>query len=137
MKRTKIFSISVVLALIFFALASRAGILIGGYTLVNITTSQTNSPSFSTNVAYAYIPQVTVTNASISATNSYYGVFRFSLDGGITFFTNNSPVFTPTNLTASQYVIPAQSASIPIVIQFLFVTNTVNTGIIGVGLTSP
>ncbi len=125
--------------LIFLALVcgARAGYLFGGVSLTTITTAQSNSPSFYTNSGYIYAPQVTVTNANLSASNSYSGLLRFSIDGGSTWFTNNSPVFIPTNSAGQTYVIQAQSFQFPVIEQMLVITNTANTGLIQINATSP
>ena len=117
-------------------ICAQAGILFGGFTLTTVTTAQTNSASFYTNTGYIYLPQVTITNNTLSISNAYQGYFRWSFDG-ITFYTNNSPIFIPTNTTAATYVVPQQSVALPIIVQMLAITNSANTGTIQVGATSP
>jgi len=135
MKRMKLFAISLFAACL--AASASAGVLIGGFALTTIITQQTNSPSFATNTAYVYIPQITVTNDVLSIPGAFTGMFRFSLDGGNTFFTNSSPVWTNTYTSATNTVFPAQSAAVPIIIQMLAITNVANTAAIKLGVTSP
>jgi hypothetical protein len=115
--------------------AARAGYLFGGMTLSTITTAQTNSPTFITNNAYVTIPALSVTNNALSITNAYIGVFRYSPDNGTTWFTNSSPVFTPTQTGATNYPINAQSFAIPLEFQMLAITNAANTSVINIGVT--
>ena len=117
-------------------LSAQAGILFGGFTLTTINTAQTNSASFYTNTGYIYLPRVTITKNTLAISNAYQGYFRWSFDG-VTFYTNNSPIFIPTNTAAATYVVPQQSVALPIIVQMLAITNIANTGSIQVGATSP
>ena len=116
---------------------ARAGFLFGGVSLTTITTAQTNSPAFYTNSGYIFAPQVTITNAALSISNAYIGLFRFSIDNGTTWFTNSSPVFIPTNTAAMTYVIQPQTFQFPVIEQMLAITNTANTAAISLSATSP
>lgn len=120
-----------------FVFAANAGQLFGSFQLTTLTTAQSNSPPFYTNLASVFIPSCSVTNVALSISNAYIGVYRFSLDGGSTYFTNGSPVFIPTNTAAATYAIPGQFVQIPIIIEMLAITNTANTGTIQLGVTSP
>ena len=132
----KRFFIFLILALVCFgAVESRAGILIGS--LSPITTALTNSATFQTNTAYLSVPQISVSNNGLAITNAYTGSFRFSIDGGTTFFTNNSPQFNPASTNAGTYAINAQTIQIPIMVQMIATTNAANTSTIQIGVTSP
>ena len=102
-----------------------------------VSTATTNSTTFMTNTAAVYVPQVTVSNNGLAITNAYTGAFRFSIDNGSTWFTNNSPIFTPTATNAASYTIAAQVIQIPIQVQLLATTNAANTTAIQLGATSP
>lgn len=102
-----------------------------------ITTAATNSATFMTNTALVYLPQVTISNNGLAITNAYTGAFRFSIDNGTTWFTNNSPIFTPTSTNAASYTIASQVVSIPIQVQLLATTNAANTLALQLGATSP
>jgi hypothetical protein len=125
------------LALMAFlsGIESRAAILIGS--LSPITTATTNSPTFATNTAYVSLPQISVSNNGLAISNAYNGSFRFSIDNGTTWFTNNSPQFNPATTNAGVTVILAQTVQIPIQVQMLATTNTANTSTIQIGVTSP
>ena len=123
--------------LLAVSMPALAGFLYGGVSLITVTTAQTNSPTFYTNTGYVYAPGITITNNTLSATNSYCGLFRFSIDNGTTWFTNNSPVFIPTNTAAAQYSIPSQSFQFPVLEQMLVITNTANTLPIQINATTP
>ena len=123
------------LAVFLAGIDARAAILIGS--LSPITTLTTNSTTFQTNTAYVSIPQITVSNNGLSITNAYNGSFRFSIDNGNTWFTNNSPQFNPATTNAGVTVITAQTVQIPIAVQMLATTNTANTSTISIGVTSP
>ena len=123
------------LAVFLAGIDARASILIGS--LSPITTLTTNSTAFQTNTAYVNIPQITVSNNGLSITNAYNGSFRFSIDNGNTWFTNNSPQFNPATTNAGVTVITAQTVQIPIAIQMLATTNTANTSTISIGVTTP
>ncbi len=123
--------------LLAVSIPAMAGFLFGGVSLLTVVTAQTNGPTFYTNSGYIYAPQITVTNATLSATNSYVGVFRFSVDNGTTWFTNSSPAFYPTNTVGQTYVIQAQSIQYPVLEQLLVITNTANTIPIQINATSP
>ena len=123
------------LAVFLAGIDARAAILIGS--LSPITTLTTNSTTFQTNTAYVNIPQITVSNNGLSITNAYNGSFRFSIDNGNTWFTNNSPQFNPATTNAGVTVITAQTVQIPIAVQMLATTNTANTSTISIGVTSP
>jgi hypothetical protein len=101
--------------------------LFGGVSLLTIITAQTNSSCFYTNAGYIYVPSVGVTNATLSATNSYAGLLQFSVDNGTTWFTNSSGTWYPTNTIGQGYLIPAQSIPYPILMRFLIITNVANT----------
>jgi hypothetical protein len=105
--------------------------------LSTITTATTNSATFLTNTAAVYMPQVTISNNGLAITNAYTGAFRFSIDNGSTWFTNNSPIFTPTSTNAASYTIAGQVIQIPILIQLSATTNAANTTTIQLGATSP
>jgi hypothetical protein len=124
-----------VLAAVLAGVNSPAAILIGS--LSTITTAQTNSTTILTNTSYVSIPQVTVSNNVLAITNAYSGLFRFSIDNGTTWFTNNSPVFIPTATNAASYTVYAQTVQIPIQIQLVAITNTANTSTIQIGVTTP
>jgi len=129
--------LALLILLFVFALLltpARAGILIGS--LTTITTAQTNSPTFVTNNAYISIPQVTISNNGLSATNSYTGCFRWSLDG-TTFFTNNTPIFNPSVTNAGSVTIAPQVVTVPVYVQMLAITNPAAVGAIQLGVTSP
>src|ERR1017187_1880216 len=114
------FSFLLVAAMLFCAVESRAGIIIGNFTLTTITTAQSNTVPVFTNTAYFYIPQiVTITNNTLSISNAYIGMFRYSPDNGTTWFTNNCPVFIPTNAAAMTYTIGAQQFQVPMVMELL------------------
>ena len=102
-----------------------------------ITTAFTNSATFTTNTAALYLPQVTLSNNGLAITNAYTGAFRFSIDNGTTWFTNNSPLFIPTVTNAASYTIAAQVVSVPIQVQLIATTNTANTSVIQIGATTP
>lgn len=121
-------------ALLAPAASSRATIFLGS--LSTITTAQTNTTTILTNTAAINLPQITVSNGALSATNSYAGFFRWSFDGS-TWFTNASPVFYPAVTTAGSSTIAAQTVSVPIQVQLLAITNAANTGTITLGVTSP
>jgi len=130
----KIFSL---LAVLFLLVAtSRAGIIFGS--LSAITTAQTNSATFMTNTAYVTIPQIFVSNNGLAITNAYTGYFRFSIDGGTTFYTNNSPAFVPTVTNAATATVYSQTIAIPVLVQMLAITNPVvgNTQV-QIGVTTP
>ena len=131
----KLISFAVVIAVLAVTFSAHAGYLFGGMTLSPITTAQTNSPTFITNNAYVSIPALSVTNNALAITNAYIGVFRYSPDNGTTWFTNSSPVFTPTQTGATNYPLSAQSFSIPLQFQMLAITNTANTSTINIGVT--
>ena len=134
----KKFLFLLVLLSAFAALSeARAGILIG--TLSPIVTSQTNTPTFQTNTAYVSLPQITVSNGAMAISNAYTGSFRFSIDNGTTWFTNNSAQFQPTTNAAASYVIAAQTVQIPIQVQMTAITNVTgaNNVQITLGVTSP
>lgn len=131
----RLFPFLILALFVFGAAKSTAAILIGS--MSTITTAQTNSAVIQTNTAYISIPQVTVSNNGLAITNAYSGYFRFSIDGGTTYFTNNSPVFIPTATNAASYTITAQTIQIPIQIQLLAITNTANTSTIQIGASSP
>ena len=114
--------------------ASRAAILLGN--LSPVTTAQTNTSTFVTATANINLPQVTVSNNALSATNSYSGYFRWSFDG-VNFYTNSSPTFNPATNAAGSSTISPQTISVPIYVQMLAITNTANTSAIQLGVTSP
>ena len=124
-----------VLATFLAVFESRAAILIGS--LSPITTAQTNSTTFQTNTAYVSIPQISVSNNGLAITNAYIGSFRFSIDGGTTWFTNSSPQFNPAATNAGTTIITAQTVQIPIQIQMVAITNSANTSTIQIGVSSP
>ena len=118
---------------------SNAGILIGSGTA--IITPTTNSSTFLTNTVQISLPQITVYNSGLQATNDYTGSFRWSIDM-TTFYTNGSPQFQPpnTNNTLSTGVgvtIASRTLNLPIYVQMLATTNAGHTGTISVGVTSP
>lgn len=117
------------------SLSANAAILIGS--LTTVTTATTNTATFQTNYAYIQLPQITVVHNGISATNSFQGSFRWSVDN-VNFYTNSSPQFFPsaTNNLASD-TISAQTVTVPIYVQMLATTNSANTGTIQLGVTSP
>jgi hypothetical protein len=80
---------------------------------------------------------MTVSNNGLAITNAYSGFFRFSIDNGTTWFTNNSPVFIPTATNAAAYVINAQTIQVPIQVEMTAITNAANTSTIQIGVTSP
>ena len=114
---------------------ARAGNLIGAGSL--ITTAQTNSATFTTNVATVNLPVIYVSNGNITATNSYTGYFRYSFDN-VTFFTNASPAFSPTSSNSATYTIQPQTFTVPVYVQMLAVTNSsANTGAINISVFTP
>lgn len=125
-----------ILALVVFgATESRAAVILGS--LTTVVTAQTNTATFVTNTAYVSIPQVTVSNGGLDITNAYTGFFRFSIDNGTTWFTNNSPVFIPTATNAASYTITAQTVQIPIQVQMLAITNAADTHQVQLGVSTP
>ena len=123
------------IALLCLAVASvRAGTLLGS--LTTVTTSQTNSATFVTNTAVITLPTIYVSNGNVSATNSYTGYFRWSLDN-VTFYTNGSPAFSPSATNAATYTISGQSVSVPVYVQMLAVTNVSQVGTIQIGAFTP
>lgn len=133
MKKT--LSIAIIAALCVFLVGSaNAGTLIGA--LSTVTTAQTNTPTFVTNTATITLPQIYVSNGNITATNSYSGYFRWSLDG-TTFFTNGSPAFSPTATNAATYNIAPQTVSVPVYVQMLAITNASQNGTIQIGVFTP
>jgi len=136
MKKLLLFlALAVFLAVFLAAFPARATILIGG--LSPITTAQTNSATILTNTAYVSVPQVSVSNNGLAITNAYWGCFRFSIDNGSTWFTNNSPIFNPAVTNAGTTVIFAQTIQVPIQVQMLAITNTANTSQIQIGVSTP
>ena len=130
--KSVLFSVAILLVANFASAAPLIG------SLSTITTATTNSASFATNTASIYLPQVTISNNGLAFTNSYIGAFRFSIDNGTTWFTNNSPVFIPTATNAASYTISAQVVQIPIQIQLLATTNVISgQTTIQLGATSP
>lgn len=126
------FAILAVLALA--AGLARATLLIGS--LSPIITATTNSVTFVTGSATINLPQITVSNNGLAATNAYQGSFRWSFDG-VNFYTNSSPQFFPTNTTAGSITVGAQSVVVPIYVQMLATTNNGNMSQIQIGVTSP
>lgn len=131
----KLFSFLILIAVVLGAAEARAGILIGS--LSPITTAQTNTPTFHTNTAYLSVPQISVSNNGLAISNAYTGSFRFSIDNGATWFTNNSPQFNPAVTNAGTIIINAQTIPVPIQVQMVAITNTANTSTIQIGVTSP
>lgn len=131
----KLFSFLILIAVVLGAAEARAGILIGS--LSPITTAQTNTPTFQTNTAYLSVPQISVSNNGLAISNAYTGSFRFSIDNGATWFTNNSPQFNPAVTNAGTIIINAQTIPVPIQVQMVAITNTANTSTIQIGVTSP
>ena len=125
----------ILVALLLCAAQLQAAILIGS--LSSIITAQTNTPTLQTNSAYLSINQISVSNNGLAITNAYIGSFRFSLDNGSTWFTNNSPQFNPAVTNAGTTTISAQSITLPIQVQMVAITNTANTTLIQIGVTSP
>ena len=111
-----------------------AAILIGS--LSTVTTAQTNSPTFQTNIAYINLPQVSVSNNGLATTNAYTGYFRWSLDN-TTFYTNGSPAFNPSTTNAGTATIAPQTVAVPIYIQMVAITNAGNTSTIQIGASTP
>lgn len=124
-----------VLAAFLAGFEARAAILIGS--LSTIVTAQTNTSTFLTNTAYVSVPQISVSNNGLALTNSYTGSFRFSIDNGATFYTNNSPQFNPAVTNAGTTIITGQTIPVPILIQMVAITNTANTTTIQIGVTTP
>jgi hypothetical protein len=133
----RFFTFLILALVVFGAVESRAAILLGG--LTTVVTAQTNTTTFQTNTAYLSIPQVTVSNGGLSTNTAYSGFFRFSIDNGTTWFTNNSPNFTPTSTNSASYPIAAQTIQVPIQVQMLAITNVSpnNNLPIQLGITSP
>jgi len=124
-----------VLAAFLAGFEAQSAILIGS--LSPIVTLQTNTSAFLTNTAYIAVPQFSVSNNGLVITNAYTGSFRFSVDNGTTWFTNNSPQFNPAVTNAGTTVINAQTIQVPVQIQLTAITNAANTSTIQIGVTSP
>lgn len=133
----RFFSFLILALVVLGGMKATAAPLLTSY--VTVVTAQTNTITFLTNTAYISIPQVSVSNLGLGTNTAYSGYFRFSIDYGATWFTNNSPTFTPTSTNAATYVINAQTIQVPIQVQMLAVTNVTpnNTLPIQLGISSP